>query len=470
MTTYPPGPKFNTFDMLKFQLMGALNRSKEGESFEFLAAAVEWTKQYGDLVYWNFWPNQAYIVNNPDDIHDVLVTNADRFNKAPFYKLMLSRFLGNGILVSDGDFWRRQRKLAQPAFHHKRIESYATNTIDYSLQLMETWHDGQQIDALDEMMKLTLAIVAKSLFNADVTGRSEVVGKSLNDLQETSTEQSKSFLSMMIPQWVPTAMNRRQKAATQALDEIIMGFIRERRASGEDKGDLLSMLLAAQDDEGIGMTDKEARDEAITLFLAGYETTSNAMSWTWMLLSQNPEVEAKLHEELDTVLGGRAPTFADLPKLKYTEWVIKESLRLYPPAHAVGRQAMADVEIGGYTIPEKSIVFIYPYIVHRNPRWFPEPEAFKPERWANDYEKQIPKYAYFPFGGGPRICIGNQFALMEARLILATIAQHYRVRVQAAQPIKPEPLITLRPGGGVPAKLEIRQKSEVGKAVHAASI
>lgn len=470
MVTYPPGPQFSTLDMLKYQLMGVLRPSQDENGFTFLSAAVEWTKQYGDFIYWNFWPNRAFIVNHPDHIHEVLVTKADQFYKAPFYKVMLARFLGNGILVSDGDFWRRQRKLAQPAFHHKRIESYAVNTVDFSLQLMESWRDGQQIDALDEMMKLTLAVVAKSLFDADVSGRSEIVGKSLNELQETSTEQSKSFFSMMMPQWIPTAMNRRQQAATKALDEIIMGFIRERRASGEDKGDLLSMLLAAQDDEGNGMTDKEARDEAITLFLAGYETTSNAMAWTWMLLSQTPEVEAKLHEELDTVLGGRAPTFADLPKLKYTEWVIKEALRLYPPAHGFGRQTVTDVQIGDYTIPKGAIVFIYPYIVHRDSRWFPEPEAFKPERWANDYEKQIPKYAYIPFGGGPRICIGNQFALMEARLILATIAQHYRVRVQAEQPITPEPLITLRPLGGVPARLEIRQKLEVGNAVHAASI
>jgi cytochrome P450 len=189
-----------------------------------------------------------------------------------------------------------------------------------------------------------------------------------------------------------------------------------------------------------------------------------------MLLSQHPAVEAKLHEELDTVLGGRAPTFADLPRLKYTDWVIKEAMRLYPAAHGIGRQAVADVEIGGYTIPKHAIVFIYPYIVHRDARWFSEPDAFRPERWADDFEKQIPKYAYFPFGGGPRICIGNQFALMEARLILATLAQHYRVRVDAQQPITPEPLITLRPLGGVPARLEIRQKSEVGKAVHAASV
>lgn len=470
MTTYPPGPTFTMFDILKTQLMGALRPAQQGEGFGFLTAAMDWTKQYGDIVYWNFWPNQAFIVNHPDMLHEVLVTKADSFHKAPFYKLMLSRFLGNGILVSDGDFWRRQRKLAQPAFHHKRIESYAVNTVDFSLKLMQDWHDGQQINALDEMMKLTLAVVAKSLFDADVTGRSEIVGRNLDELQQTSTEQSQSFLAMLIPQWMPTSMNRRQKAATKALDEIIMGFIRERRASGEDKGDLLSMLLAAQDDDGNGMSDKEARDEAITLFLAGYETTSNAMAWTWMLLSQNPEVEARLHEELDTVLAGRAPTFADLPRLKYTEWVIKEALRLYPPAHGFGRQSIEDVEVGGFTIPKGSIVFIYPYIIHRDARWFPDPDAFKPERWANDFEKQIPKYAYIPFGGGPRICIGNQFALMEARLILATLAQRYRVRVHAEQPITPEPLITLRPLGGVPAHLEIRQKSEVRNPLPAASV
>jgi cytochrome P450 len=254
-----PGPRFSTFDILRDQLMAVLRPSQAGDGFEFLAAALQWTEEYGDFVYWNFWPNKAYIVNHPDMIHEVLVSKADQFNKAPFYKLMLSRFLGNGILVSDGDFWKRQRKLAQPAFHHKRIESYAANTVDFSLRLMEGWHDGQRIDALDEMMKVTLAIVAKSLFDADVSGTSEIVGKSLDDLQQTSTDQSKSFLSMMIPQWVPTPQNRRQQAATRALDEIITGFIRERRASGEDKGDLLSMLLAAQDEDGTGMTDAQAR-------------------------------------------------------------------------------------------------------------------------------------------------------------------------------------------------------------------
>jgi cytochrome P450 len=288
-----------------------------------------------------------------------------------------------------------------------------------------------------------LSIVARTLFNSDVSDHTSSIGEAMRVVQENATRASRQ--PVQLPTWVPTRRNRRGARARLALNEIIMRVIGERRASGQDMGDLLSMLLLAMDeDDGGQMTDKQVRDEAMTLFLAGHDTTANALTWTWYLLSQNPEAEARLHAELDSVLGGRVPTLDDLPKLRYTVMVVKESMRIYSPAWITSREAIDDVTINGYPIKKGSLVFVSPDLTHHDPHLFPEPEKFIPERFSEENEKKLPRYAYFPFGGGPRICIGQQFAMMEAALLLATIAQRYRLSLVPGHPVEMEPLITLR--------------------------
>jgi len=452
---YPAGPKVNSALMFVSRFVPAL-RDPDFEMMTFMRNAVQ---TYGEVVYWRMWPYQVYLLENPEHIHQVLVKQARSFHKSPFYRSIMGKFLGNGLLVSDGEYWQRQRRLSQPAFHTSRISAYADTMVDYTLRAMDTWRDGETIEVDREMMQLTLAVVAKTLFDADVSADSDGVRHAMEVLQEVSIEDARSIF--VLPEWLPTAHNRQRKAAVETLNAIIMGFIKERRASGQDEGDLLSMLLATEED-GEGMTDAQVRDEAMTLFLAGHETTANALNWTWYLLAQYPEVEAKLHAELDAVLGGRPATLADLKKLPYTAQVIKESMRLYPPAWFVARQAIEDVEIGGYTIETGSLVFIPIFLVHRDPRWYDDPDTFRPERWTEEFEQNLPRFAYLPFGGGPRICIGNSFAQMEANLILATIAGRYQMRLlEPNQQVSTDPLITLRPHGGMRLRLEARHTEAV---------
>jgi len=317
------------------------------------------------------------------------------------------------------------------------------------------------------MMRLTLQIVAKTLFDADVDREARKVGHALEAIMELNSDFRKLILT---PKWLPTPRNIRATIATRRLDKIIYRFIEERRVSGKDTGDLLSMLLAARDDDGSRMTDRQLRDEAITIFLAGHETTANALSWTWMLLAQNPAVEAKLHAELDAVLAGRTPALEDLPSLRYTGQVITESLRLYPPAWGMARIAIEDVEIGGYPIPKGCGVSLAQWVVHRDPRWFDAPEEFRPERWEGDLMKRLPRFAYFPFGGGPRQCVGNNFAVMEATLLLATIAQRFRIRLVEGRPVVPMPSITLRPRYGIWGRIEARVTGEFPAAANAQTV
>jgi cytochrome P450 len=393
-----------------------------------------------------------YLVNHPDLIEEVLVTHNRKFIKGRVLRAN-KRLFGNGLLTSEGDFWLRQRRLAQPAFHRGRVASYADTMVRYTERLIGGWKSGEECNVHAEMMRLTLQIVAKTLFDADVEGDAARVGTALEAIMELNSDFRKLMLT---PSWLPIPRNIRAAAATRRLDQIIFRFIAQRRANPVDKGDLLSMLLAAQDDDGTQMTDRQLRDEVITIFLAGHETTANALSWTWLLLSQNPVAEAKLHAELDAVLGGRSPSLDDLPNLRYAGQVITESMRLYPPAWGMARLAIEDVEIGGYPIPKGCGVSLAQWIVHRDPRWFDAPNEFRPERWEGDLMKRLPRFAYFPFGGGPRQCIGSNFALMEATLLLAAIAQKFRVRVVPQQEIVPMPTITLRPRNGIRAVLDAR--------------
>ena len=305
------------------------------------------------------------------------------------------------------------------------------------------------------MMRLTLRIVGKTLFDADVERDAQEVGKSLELLLEIGADFRRTIF---VPHWLPTPANLRVKREVAQIEKILYRIIAERRASGRDAGDLLSMLLAAQDEDGSRMTDRQLRDETITLFLAGHETTASTLSWTWWLLAQNPAVEAKLHAELDSVLGDRAPSLDDLPKLAYTGHVIAESLRLYPAAWGMARLVVEDHEIAGYPVTKGMGVAMAQWVVHRDPRWYDAPEEFRPERWNDDLLKRLPRFAYFPFGGGPRQCIGNSFAVMESTLILATIARRFRLRLVANHPVVPLASITLRPRHGVRVTLESREK------------
>jgi len=409
-------------------------------------------RTYGDITAMRYFNFRIFFINNPDYIEDVLVNNARKFHKGRALQANKGVF-GEGLLTSEGSFWLRQRRLAQPAFHRARIAAYAETMVRYTERLLDTWHDGEERDLHEEMLRVTLQIVGKTLFDADVAGDAQEVGQSLELLLELSANFGRDIF---IPRWLPTPQNIRKARAIRKLDKIIYRIIEERRKSERDTGDLLSMLLAARDEDGSRMTDQQLRDESITLFLAGHETTANALSWTWWLLAQNPAAEKKLHAELGTLLAGRAPTFDDVTKLKYTENVLTESLRLYPPAWGTARVAIEDHEIGGYEVPKGTGVSLAQWVMHRDPRWFDAPEDFRPERWEDGLAKRLPRFAYFPFGGGPRQCIGNTFALMEATLVLATIAQRYRFRLVPGHSVVPLASITLRPRHGIRAILEAR--------------
>src|SRR5205085_7639304 len=366
-----------------------------------------------------------------------------------------------GLLTSEAEFHRRQRRLAQPAFHHKRSQAYATGMAEYGARHRERWQDGQTLDVAQEMMGLTLAIVGKTLFDADVEGEAKEIGRALSDIMHMFDRLTTPFPWLL--ELLPLPSNFRFARARARLDETIYRIINERRATGEDRGDLLSMLLLATDTEGdgTGMSDRQLRDEAMTIFLAGHETTANALTWTWYLLSQHPEVEARLHEEIATVLQGRLPTAEDFPRLRYAEMVLAEAMRLYPPAWAIGRRAIADYPIGEYTVPARAIVLMSPYVMHRTPRYYPEPFRFDPERWTAEAREARPKFAYFPFGGGPRVCIGEGFAWMEGVLLIATIAQAWQMRLAPGQQVAPQPMITLRAKNGIRMRLEKRERGQL---------
>lgn len=439
---FPPGPAFGLRRWWQGPLSGA----------DPLAYFSNIVREYGDFAGIQILNFRILLINHPDQIEDVLVTHPRKFIKGRVLKAN-KRVFGNGLLTSEGDFWLRQRRLAQPAFHRARIAGYASTMVEYTERLLHEWHDGEERDIHKEMMRLTLQIVGKTLFDADVERDAQDVGKSLELLLELGANFRRTIF---VPQWLPTSTNLKLNRAIGQIEKILYRIIAQKRSSGRDAGDLLSMLLAAQDDDGTRMTDQQLRDEAITLFLAGHETTANTLSWTWWLLAQNPAVEAKLHAELNTVLAARAPSLDDLPKLAYTNHVITESLRLYPPAWGTARTCIADHEIAGYCVPKNSGVSFAQWTVHRDPRWYDAPEEFRPERWEGDLLKRLPRFAYFPFGGGPRQCIGNSFALMEAALVLATIAQHYRFRIVEGHPVVPLASITLRPRHGIRVTLESR--------------
>ena len=432
----------------------------------------------GDVTTFRMGPARVYFINHPDLIRDVLVVNGHKFIKGRALQ-RAKRLLGDGLLTSENESHLRQRRMMQPAFHRLRIAEYTRAMTDYAEKMADSWHDGDILDIDHEMMRLTLQIVAKTLFDANVESDADSIGQSLTAIVEMFNLLLLPFSEVL--EKLPFPQSIRFKHARKTLNTVIYNIIDERRGSGEDTGDLLSMLMQAQDeDDGSRMTDEQIRDEAMTLFLAGHETTANLLTWTWYLLSQNPEKELKLHAELDRVLsteGGnlsgsegvassdkltvdtlptgrvsalRIPTIDDLANLKYTEHVIAESMRLYPPAWAVGRYAVEDHEIGGYIIPKGSTVLASQYILQRDPRFWDNPNEFLPERWeAQSVKEASQKNIYFPFGGGVRRCIGESFAWAEGILLLATLARKWKLRLVPGERVETKPMITLRPKFGM---------------------
>ncbi len=449
--SYPPGVRTSSLQMIRTVIAG--------EQFDMLQFSIDSQKTYGSYNYTKFGWIGFYLISDPELIHDILVNQPQNFHKLKLIKYALGPFLGNGLLNSEGDFWKRQRKLAQPAFHSRRIESYADVMVEYTRQMLNTWHTGDTRRLEREMMKLTLNIVSKTLFDADVSGDADHVGELLTRILEASNDRINSVAQL--PDWLPLPKTRRMYRDIAELDVILQRFIDERRASGDDKGDLLSMLLQARDDDGSAMDDKQLRDELMTIFLAGHETTAMAMTWTWYLLMQHPQVMSRLKAEVDAALGDRPATMADLANLKYTEMVVKEGMRLYPPAASVGREPIEDTQVGDYMIPKGSLVTLAIYAMHRNPAVFPNPDVFDPERFSPENEKTIPRYGYLPFGGGPRVCIGNSFALMEARLLLVTMIQHAELSLMPGQSIVPKQLVTVRPANGIFVNVKLRETERI---------
>lgn len=430
----PPGPRGrfllgSSLDFLRDQL-GFVERAK---------------RVYGDIVRLRLGRHTTYLVTHPDFIEFILRTHADNFHKDRVTR-GLGPLLGQGLLISEDDFWRRQRKLAQPSFQHQQIERYGAVMVEHTERMLETWREGEVRDLHEDLMRLTLGIVAKTLFDAELAGDAEVVGHSLATVMDHFMGPARWF---PLIDYVPLPASRRYWAAIRRIDEVIYRIIRARRESGRDAGDLVSRLLAARDDEGKGMTDRQLRDEVVTLVLAGHETTALALFYMFYLLDGSPRVRDRLEAELRDVLGDRAPAAADVPRLKYTEWVVREAMRLYPPAWGIAREALADCEIGGFSVPRGTQLFLPQWLVHRDERWYDDPTAFRPERWDHDLIRRLPRCAYFPFGDGPRVCIGNHFAMMEAVLILATIARRYRLAIEPGEVLQLMPSITLRPRRGL---------------------
>jgi cytochrome P450 len=443
----PPGPKGN------FLLGSAPELAHDWPGF-----CARCARDYGDVAFYRFLRVPICQFTHPDDIETVLVRHASNFHKSRDYAA-LEFILGRGLLTNEGHSWQTQRQLIQPTFRHENISAYAEIMAASAAAHLARWRDRQTCNLHHEMADLTLDIVSKSLFGSKVSQDTAAIGREIAAVMDRFFSQA--ALSFLLPDGFPIPKSPRLLKSRRHLNEVIFSIIRARRESPAPATDLLQTLLTAADDDGQRMNDVQLRDEIMTLFLAGHETTSNALTWTWYLLAQNPEIERALHSELDRVLGGRAPGFADLPRLPYAEMVVKESMRLYPPAWGIGRRALRSFDIRGYHIPKGTNVFILQWLVHRDPRFYPDPLRFDPERWRSDPVRNgvLPRFAYFPFGGGPRVCIGAGFAMMEATLLLATIAQRYRFTLLPDPPVVPFFSITLRPKQGLPVRIEARKQA-----------
>ena len=446
--TLPPGPR-------GWPLLGMMPALRRDATGVYMDAAL----RYGDVAFMKIANRRGYLITNPHDIRHVLQDNARNYHKGPLYE-RLRIPLGDGLVTSEDAYWLRQRRIAQPAFHRERIAALASLMEEEATETGNRWtayaSAGAEVDVLPEMMHLTESIVIRSMLGSD----SVTIAESARAWSIVNEYIGENFWRLGLTDGWPTPRNRRFRRAIAFLDRTTFGVIDERRKRGADTGDLLSMLLSARDPEtGEGMTDRQLRDEVMTIFLAGHETTALTLTWTWYLLGQHPDCRERLEAELETVLGGRAPVYSDLERLPYARMVIEEAMRLYPPAWGFSRRALAVDRIGGYELRAGWLVFIVPWVMHRHPKYWEEPARFDPERFSPERTAARPKFVYIPFGAGPRQCIGNHFAMTEAHIILATLAQRYRLRLVPEQRIVPRPLITLRPRHGVRVHIEARAAS-----------
>jgi cytochrome P450 len=438
--TRPPGPKRQPI------LGNLLEFGRDPIAFFENCAAT-----YGDVVWLQLgsWP--AIFINHPDYFDAVLVENNKNFIKHTFFFRHVTDLFGAGLLTNEGQPWLRQRRLIQPAFHRERIAGYGRTMAEYAGRMLDSWDAEQKTnrDVHRDMMKLTMEIATKTLFGGDISdAEAAEIGAAFDDAVVAIADRFRR--PVKIPEWVPIPGNLRWRRAVKRLDRLVYDMLEEKRRRGPGD-DLLTMLTEARDEDGSAMDTKQIRDEAVTIFLAGHETTAIALSWTFYLLSQYPEIEDRLAREV------RDASASDLVRLPFLTNVITESMRLYPPAYALGREAIGDCEIGGYRVAKGMTVFIAPWVSHRDKRWFADPLEFRPDRWNNDFAKTLPRYAYLPFGGGPRLCIGNSFALMEAAIILGSVLQRERLTRDANTPeVKPFASITLRPSGGMPMQVSRR--------------
>jgi cytochrome P450 len=434
----PPGPRENW-------LLGS-TRTIQRDPLGFTMSMFQ---RYGNIVAVRFliWP--TYMIFHPQDVKHVLQENHRNYSKDTYLIHFLRPLLGQGLFTNDGQSWLHQRRLMQPAFHRKQLATFGALMTGATESMLERWQNAahdQPLDVSTEMMRLTLRIVGQALFSIDLSNEADTVGQAFTALMTPFTDY---IYNPVPPLNFPTPRNRRIQKSIRTLDGVVQDIITDRR-QGDNKGDLLSMLLLARDEEtGEGMNDRQVRDEVMTLLLAGHETTSNALTWTWYLLSQHPDAESRLHAELEQVLGGRLPKVEDLPRLPYTGMVLEEALRLYPPVVGFNRKAIADDEVGSYFVPANTLIWLSPYTTHHHPDFWENPEVFDPERFSPERSEGRPHFAHFPFGGGPRLCIGSNFAMMEAQLILATIAQRYRLRLVPGYHVEPQVLLTIRPRDGL---------------------
>jgi cytochrome P450 len=442
---HPPGPKGLPLVGVAFDLRR-----------DPLAGLRRIARDYGDIVRFHVMMQERILLNHPDWINQLLVIQQSKFHKSDLTRRITARMLGQGLLTSEGDFWRRQRRLAQPAFHRGRINEYAATMLEIAQAHVRGWRDGEERNIAQEMTTLTLDITVRTLFGTTLPGEAQQVGRAMTFLMRYSLRRQR--LPFRIPETWPTPANRRANRELEFIDSLVYRFISERRENGNSNhhNDLLALLMGAMDEDGSQMTPQQLHDETMTLFLAGHETTAQMLAWNWYALSQNPAVEARLHQELRDVLGGRPAEAADFPRLPYLQAVMNEVLRLYPPAYIMSREAIEPCEIGGYELHPGSTIIFSQWVTQRDPRFYDDPDAFRPERWLDGLMDRLPPGAYFPFGDGPRRCIGQGFALLEAAIVTATLAQKFRFRLVPGHPVVPEPLVTLRTRHGLQMTLHAR--------------
>src|SRR5919202_1160110 len=469
ITTFPPGPIY--------KMPGKLLKQFIHDPINTLSNIA---LEYGDISYFKLGRELIYLINNPDYIEKVLIYDHRNFKKGRRLQTVKA-VLGEGLVTTEGEFHNRQRRLIQPIFHPKQIMTYSNTMTDYATLMRDRWKDGDIVDVSEEMMRLTLGIICKSVLNYDVESEAQEVGKALTTVRKYS-KRLQSPIGHVLDKIPILPAVRGAREAKKELDSLVYQLIADRRRrrrteSNDDGGknyyeDLLSRLMQAQDSDSPNsnqekMSDKQVRDQVMTIFIAGHETTANALTWTFYLLSQNQAVETELHNEINSVLGdgsggdnvgNRIPTADDIPKLQYTEKVLRESMRLYPPVWTIGRHVENDYSVAGYTIPAGSSILMSQYVMHHNPKYYDQPEQFNPDRWTEEFKTQLPKFSYFPFGGGIRGCIGESFAWIEGVLIIAIIAQKWTMRLLPSQRITLDPAITLRPRYGMKMKLIQRTK------------